>query len=223
MDRRRRKEKENLALALCLNTNMAGIQLLALQSLLSANIQMTVCCVFYASSNLINVDSRAVTADRGSSLSQAFSLRRVSLLSLCASFPFQRGAEVTQEEMSSNGDWHVGPWLLWSVLKSCLMVQRMDGVLDTCRGLHGVMETPDSSWRGRTIPRGSLRRSCLWKRVAMVSFDFISFVNSKNQMLQKQQTAEVDMQIHGAVSGHSHWNSEIQPIHIANLTQTIFF
>lgn len=77
MDRRKRKEKQNLPLALCLNTNMAAVQLLALQSpfFLSANIQMTVCCVFYASSNLINVGARAVTADRGSGLSQAFSLQ----------------------------------------------------------------------------------------------------------------------------------------------------
>lgn len=140
---------------------------------------MTVCCVFYASSNLINVGARAVTADRGSGLSQAFSLQWVSSFSLCASFSFQRGAEVTQGEMSSAGDWHVGPWLLWSALKSCLMVQRMDRVLDTCRGLHGVMQTPDSSRRGRTTRRGSIRRSRLWKRVTMVSLYFISPVNQR--------------------------------------------
>lgn len=70
---------------------------------------MDVCCVFHASSNSINVFSQTVTADWGCSQSQMASLwcAQSYALSLCVSL-FERGVEVTQEEIWSTGEWSVG-------------------------------------------------------------------------------------------------------------------
>lgn len=101
---------------------------------LNANTQMDVCCVFYASLNSVYASSQNCYGWLKSRASHCDVHTLFSMTLWKGSWGDWRW-EMTHRAVKCE------PWLLLNAPRTTLTIQETGGVSDTCRGLHGVMQT----------------------------------------------------------------------------------